>query len=157
MMKGRTLKASVTVFVLIMLGFVIGMYIVGFTSPAVNLVQNTVLGTDGGINENFNASAFIDAIGKAILSPLGLTTLGIIALMSLIGYFVGGSAGAVQATALSYFIPVIILFAVANIFFFPVIPEASAQGLPRDLSFILTIFFNVFLLLAIVSFVTGRD
>jgi hypothetical protein len=156
-MRERTLKASVTVFVLIMLGFVIGMYIVGFTSPAVNLVQNTVLGSEDGVDSSINVGAFIDGIGRAIMSPVALGIGAVAIICGLIAGFAGQGAGATMATTLTYFIPVLILFAVANVFFFPVIPEASAQGLPRDLSFILTIFFNVFLMLTVISFVTGRD
>jgi hypothetical protein len=159
----NTVKASVTVFALLMLGLIIGMYLVGYQSPAVNLASQMVTGTNGDLNSSFNASGFIDAIGSAIISPLGLGSIAAILLFSSLASIINFGGGGGQTTgfivgaAMQYFIPVLILFTVANIVFFPVIPEANAQGLPPPLGFIMTIIFNVLLMLTVISFVSQRD
>lgn len=158
----RTVRASVTVFALLMLGLIIGMYLVGYSSPALDLAGKMIIGTNGDLNQSFNASGFIDAIGEAIMSPLGLGTIVTILVFSslaIINFGGGGGAstGFIVGAVMTYFIPVLILFTVANIVFFPVIPEANAQGLPQPLGFLMTIIFNILLMLAVISFISGRD
>jgi len=149
MMKQITLKASVTVFALMMLGLVIGMYLVGFESPAVSLGKTVVGGTGDNMSGSFNVSVFINAIGNAIISPLGVGTIGVIIVMSALASIVtlggggGASTGFIVGAAMQYFIPSLIIFAVANILFFPVIPTATASGLPYPLGFLLSIIFRL--------------
>jgi len=161
-MKELTLKGSVTVFALLMLGLIIGMYLVGFQSPAESLALQVITGTNGNLSGTFDVGTFIDAIGKAVLSPLGIGAIIAILVMSSLSSLItfgsgGGGTGFVVGAAMNYFIPVLILFAVCNIMFFPVIPEANAQGLPQPLGFLLTIIFNILLMLAVISWVSGRD
>lgn len=162
-MLKKNLRASVSVFVLIMLGFIIGMYLVGYESPAVDLAGRAISGTDKNLGESFDITSFINSLGEAIMSPLGGTMIimGIVgaAISALAGRFMNSgssSIGFAQGPILTYLVPIFILFAVANVFFFPVIPAASAAGLPNEISFMMTIVFNVFLMLSCIEFISGR-
>lgn len=162
------LKGSVTVFVLLILGLIIGMYLVGFTPPIYDFIATDVISQDidddgnfsgnYSVNESFTGESFLNAIAGAIFSPLGLAFLGIaVGYALLTGLISGGASGAVSASILTYMIPAFIIFLVANIFFFPILPYAQAEGLPSEISLMMMVIFNTLLLLAIVSFITGRD
>lgn len=157
------MKGSVTVFVLLMLGFIIGFYLIGYTSPAVNLASKALGGSTVGGND-VDVGNILDSIGDTILSPLTLTWVLILGagtiVSGLASRFIGaGSAGTgfVQGTVVSYLIPVLIIGFVANTVFFPVVPTAQSHGLSGDWSLLLTIILNVFMLLAVISWVSGRD
>lgn len=160
-MSARGLKGSVTVFVLMILGLIIGLYIVGFQAPIVGFVETNVLSQESGasddikINESFTAGTFLNATKNAIFSDTGKAFLGITLIFSVITGVLG--AGAIGASIITFMIPAFLLFIVANIFFFPVMSDVQAHGLPFPLDMLILIIFNVLLLLAILSFITGKD
>lgn len=156
----KKLDGSVTVFVMIMLGLIIGLYLVGYSSPILSLAGKVIGGTSGSVGGSLDANDILSEIGQVLMSPLTLVWVTLSFIGSIVGRFFNAgstSQGFVQGTILSYMIPVLIIGFVANIFFFPVIPTASANGMPTDISFLLTIILNVFMLLAIISWVSGRD
>jgi len=159
-MKNRTKKASVTVYVIIMLGLIIGMFLMGYHSPMSEFVANDIFTTDNEgnqkINDSLNMSIVFDKIVHMLTSPEGLTMLGITIGFAILATFAPG-IGYASGSILSVLIPAFLLFLFANIFFFPVISEPGREGLPEPLSLLLTIVFNVLLLLAIMQFITGRE
>lgn len=155
--KKIMLAGNLTVFVMILVGFVIGFYLMGYTSPALNFFQKTVSGNTI-ITGDFNVNDFLNGIKDAILSPFGLGVIGIAVLFSLVSAFAAGGTGI--AGFLGFLIPILIIFAVANVFFFPILSEMEAEGglsslNPVDL--ILAAVLNVFLMLTIVEFISGRQ
>lgn len=148
-----TLKGSVTVFVLIMLGLVIGLYLFGYRPIGIALFDDTDITT-------ITATEILTRLKDIITSPLGLTTLGITLSFTLITRAVGGAgtAGYIVGSLLPYLIVTMIVFAFANIFFFPVIGQEEMElHTPTTIYLLLTVIFNTLLLLTIVSFVSGRD
>jgi len=155
-MKKIVLAASVTVFVMILVGFVIGFYLMGFKSPAISFFEETVSGNTI-TTEDFNVGDFLNHIKDSILSPFGLGIMGIAVLFSLVTAFSGGGAGI--TSFIGFLVPILIIFAVANVFFFPIVSAMSAEGVaslnPVDL--ILAAVLNVLLMLTIIEFISGRQ
>lgn len=159
-MKRKTMKASVTVYVIIMLGLIIGMFLMGYHSPMTDFVANDVFTTDESgqytIDESLNMSIVFDKLVSLLTSAEGLTMLGIsvgFAFLAMLSPGLGYASGSI----LSVLIPAFLLFFFSNIFFFPVLSEPGRHGLPEPLSLLLTIVFNVLLLLAILQFISGRE
>lgn len=155
--KEVLLAGSLTIFVMILVGFIIGFYLMGFKSPAINFFDQTVSDNEM-TSENFNVGDFLNNIKNSILSPFGLGVTGFIVLFSLVSAFTGGGTGV--AGFLGWLVPILIIFAVANIFFFPIISEMEAEGglsslNPVDL--ILAAVMNVFLMLTVIEFISGRQ
>lgn len=159
-MKRKAKKASITVYVLIMLGLIIGMFLMGFHSPMTDFVANDVFSTDDSgqytINESLNMTVVFSKIATMLTSQQGLAMLGLSLGFAFFTIIVPG-LGYAGGSILSVLIPAFLLFLFANIFFFPVISEPGRHGFPEPLSFILSILFNVLLLLAILQFVSGRE
>ena len=159
-MKRITMKASVTVYVLLMLGLIIGMYLMGYHSPMTAFVANDVFTTDDSgeytINEELNMTVVFDKLVNILTSEDGLAMLGISVGMAFLVVLIPGLGQAV-GSIFSVLIPAFLLFFFSNIFFFPVISEPGRHGLPEPLSLLLSIIFNVLLLLAILSFISGRE
>jgi hypothetical protein len=159
-MWSKQVKGSVTVLVFIMLGLVIGMYLMGYSSPMLTFVQEDVYRTDNSgeytINQEFNISVLINRIYNSLTSEAGLAIFGISIGMAILVALAPG-LGYASGSILSVLIPAFLLFLFANIFFFPVIGEPERQGLPSELSWILVAVFNVLLLLTVLTFITGRE
>lgn len=154
------LKGSVTVFAMILLGLIIGMYLFGFTSPIVQYVSTEVLGENQDVDaledvKPYSAGDLLRDIKDSVFSEIGLAFMG----LSLAGAFLTGLAGAgyIGQSILSITIPVFILNMVANIMFFPVMYTTGAEGLPFEVNALLIVVFNVLLILTTISFVMGRD
>ncbi len=150
------LKGSVTVFALILLGLIIGMYLFGFTSPLLQYADTEVLGQEGGLDESeYTAGDLLGHIRDTIFSGEGMAMIGI----SLAGAIFTGLAGVgyIGQSILNITIPAFILTLVANIMFFPVMGTSEAEGLPTEISGLLFIIFNVLLILTMISFIMGRD
>jgi len=154
------LKGSVTVFALILLGLIIGMYLFGFVSPIVQYVSTEVLGENEDVEaledvEPYSAGDLLEDIRQSVFSDIGLAFMG----LSLAGAIITGFAGAgyIGQSILSIAIPVFILNMVANIMFFPVMTTTEAEGLPFEVNILLVIVFNTLLILTTISFVMGRD
>ena len=150
------IKGSVTVFAMILLGLIIGMYLFGFTSPLFQYANNEILGESGGLSEGeYNAGDLLNHITDTMFSETGFAIMGI----SIAGAVVTGLAGVgyIGQSILSITIPAFILSMVANIMFFPVMSTTEAEGLPTEISILLFIVFNVLLILTMISFIMGRD
>lgn len=159
-MKRIVLKASVTVYVLLILGLIIGMFLMGYHSPMTEFVANDVFTTDDSgqytIDESLNMSIVFDKIVKMFTSKEGIMMMGISLGFAFFAVLLPG-LGQAGGSILSVLIPAFLLFMFSNIFFFPVIGEPGRHGLPEPLSFLLSILFNVLLLLAILTFISGRE
>ena len=154
------LKGSVTVFAMILLGLIIGMYLFGFTSPIVQYVSTEVLGENQDVDaledvKPYSAGDLLKDIRESIFSEIGLAFMG----LSLAGALITGFAGAgyIGQSILSIALPVFILNMIANIMFFPVMYTTEAEGLPFEVNALLIVVFNVLLILTTISFVMGRD
>lgn len=163
------LKGSVTVFVMLILGLIIGMYLMGFQAPIVQYVETNVMhGEDQGYGQGtgneselvnvseLSAGDLLKDIAESIVSPIGLAFIGATLAITIgLGLLGQGNLG---TSILQVTIPAFILFIVANVFFFPVVGYVSAEGqqIPQ-INFLLTLIFNALLMLTIVSFVMGRD
>ena len=152
-------QGSVTVFVMIIVGLTVGMYLMGYESIMVNIMRDKEGTLDvGSVDINTLRDRFIDAM----TSPMGISALGLGALFAVLAGIGLGGMQYIAGTILGYAIPIFLLFLIANIFAFPILTESSVQeGLPDigavSLSLLLTLVFNVLLMLAILSFATGRD
>lgn len=150
------LKGSVTVFAMILLGLIIGMYLFGFTSPLLSYASTEILGQEGGLdNSEYSAGDLLQYIIDNMFSSGGFALMGI----SLVGGIVTGLAGAgyIGQSILNITIPAFILTMISNIMFFPVMGQAETGGLPLQVSLILVLVFNVLLILTMISFIMGRD
>jgi len=136
-----------------MLGLIIGMYLFGYTSPMGNFIgQQTNLTGGGSIDTSISGEAVLNNLKDAILSPFGLTTIAMIAGFGLLGGL--GGAGYASGSILTFALPILILFGVANIFFFPVVTYTEITFSP--VSLLLSVVFNTLLLLTIIEYVSGR-
>jgi len=154
----RGFKGSVTVFIMILVGFIIGMYLMGYTPVASRFIGTDPFGQDGdGSIQNLDANTIFNNIKGTLLSPFGISVLGFALLFGSLSALGGSSIGYASGSILAFMLPALLLFMVANLFFFPVVDEASAMGLPNPLNFLLMIVYNVLLLLTILTFVSGRE
>lgn len=162
----KKVKGSVTVFAMILLGLMIGMYLFGFSSPIISYVSTEVLDQNSGGEEvtaenldeqvvPYSAGKLLEDIRDQIFSEIGLAFMG----LSLAGALITGFAGAgyIGQSILNIAIPVFILNMICNIMFYPVANTSGAEGLPPEINILLVIVFNVLMILTTISFVMGRD
>jgi len=155
----KDVDGSVAVFALIMLGFIIGMFLFGYTSPAISWLEfDEAFDSDGEFHYeewNIDAGDFLANMVDYMKSSLGV---GAIATSVIVAILIGFSGtGQMGATVLSFAIPALLISMVANIFFFPIVDFANGEGLAFPLNFILLAVYNVLLLLVMITFVSGRD
>jgi len=147
-------KGSVTVFALIVLGLTIGMYFVGYTSILVNHFMS-----EEEYYDNTDAGGFINKIFNTIIegvtSKVGLITLSMIVGFGLLAGVAG--SGYVSGSILAFLIPCVILFGVANVFFFPVTTHIEGHMVYEPVNILLQVILNVFLMLTVIEFISGRD
>ena len=158
------LSGSVTVYVLLLLGIIIGMYLFGNTSPFMSFISEKM--SNQNITEPFESGNIIDmlitGIGKAFNSlveyagshPWQTALIGGFAAIT------GGvlSVGYGVAGVVSFFVPAFLLVIFANVFFFPISSYTGGSGgLPFPLNLLLTVILNVLMLLSILEFVRGGD
>jgi len=142
---------KVDVYVMIMIGLAIGMYLVGYTSPLLNWATNYEE-----IGEGTHAvTNLLDSMKSYILSPLGIATLAIMGGFAIIPA-IGGGASYSTGSILAFYIPVLLIYAIANFLFFPIVPDIQAQLGFQPLSLLVTVIFNLMLTLTILEFVSGR-
>lgn len=162
----RRYKGLISAFVMIMFGLIAVCYLMGFDSAWGSYTERDIRPeNEGGQNITQKESVNV-GIGDMMINgiyalfesanenPL-LAIVGTIA--TAVGMFIVGKAGGAQAFA--YIIPIVFITIFANIFIFPISPVSEelgsiAGGLPVDI--ILMAFFNLFLFLAIIDFITGR-
>lgn len=148
-MRNICFRGDIAVYVLMLLGMSIGLYLMGFTSTVLGSIS-----TSGQVN----AETLIDEIIGGVIGAF--SNLGISLPMIGFGLLAGIGGGYSRGTILSFMIPVMMLFAVANIFLFPVIPtiEAEAHMSPQMnvITMLLSLIFNVMLFLAVLEYSSGR-
>jgi len=150
-LKNLRFKGDVSVYILIMLGMAIGMYLMGFTSVIVGSID---------ASGQIDAGELLDDIADGIISAF--TELEI--LIPMLGFgFLSGIAGKNYAggTILSYLIPILIMFVVVNIFAFPIVSTVQAHSSDTPamgmVTAILSVFFNAMLFLAVLEYSSGRN
>lgn len=152
-MKKVKLAGSVTVYVLILVGMMIGFYLFGYTSIMMNAVDSGLAQdeTDGGQQPEVNADALIGNIVKSIADNWALfgIAIGGALLISLL------TGGATIASFLAVFFPVFILLYVSNLFFFPIVTDVTKFDL-GPVGLLLAFVFNTLMVLTIVEFISGR-
>lgn len=153
----KHMKGSISVFVFIMIGLVIGMYLFGFASPMVAYFGEKVLSDESGMNQGISIEDFLGDIVEAVKTPFGYGSLAIMAGIGLLTVFSG--VGYASQTIFSFLIPVFFLFLIANVFFFPIVPFVESQGFSdlNPVGLIMTLVFNVMLMLSVIEFVSGRN
>jgi hypothetical protein len=152
-------KGSVTVFLMILVGLIIGMYLFGYSSIAMSFIGTNIFSTDksGNINENMDAGTILNNIKDTLLSPFGISVLGMSSFFGVLSGIGGGGIGYASGSILAFMLPAFLLFMIANIFFFPIVSEATQEGLPEPINILLMLVYNVLLLLTILTWVGGRD
>ena len=147
----KWLKAGITTYVMMMLGFAIMFYLFGFTS----------------VWDNYSAQPAIGDTGANITDPdaVNLNTLGNInnillygvagGGLLLIGTWILGRVFGVAGTLLQIMFPIYLLM-ICNIFIFPVIPGSETHiNDVYPITYFLIGFFNLWFILAIVEFIRG--
>lgn len=148
-------KGDIAVYVLLMLGMAIGMYLMGFSSVAFATFDEFT-GDSGAIDVH----SVLNEVAKSIVSVF--TDVETALPMGAFGFLtiLIGSGNYSTGTILSYIIPVMIVYGLANFLFFPVVPiiEAEAHATPQmnTITLLLSIIFNVMLFLAILEYSSGR-
>jgi len=137
-------------YIMMLFGISVALYLLGYTSPFLEVLNQT--GVDSSTGE---ASAsnfwdyFINKFLETFTSKEFLATMAIPIVGSIL---LSGSSG--QS---GYFvIPILFLTVMANFFILPTTFIFSAE-LPAILKVLINSFLNLFLLLTIVEFVTGRS
>jgi len=151
-------EGSVTIFVLILLGMTIGLYLFGFVSPFWDSANSLL---SSGSSPSDSVGTFLNLISDSIVSAF-TEHLEIILPMTAFGLLAGFTGGSYAGgSILRFLIPVMLLFVVVNIFFFPVIPTIASEAVHTEgfnyLITILSVILNAFMFLAIFSFVSGED
>lgn len=149
-------KGDIAVYVLIMLGMAIGLYLMGFSSVA--FVTFDEFASDSGA---INVYRVFEEVAKSIVSVFTdvetALPMGAFAFLTILI----GSGNYSTGTILSFVIPVMIIYGLANFLFFPVVPiiEAEAHATPQmnTITLLLSIIFNVMLFLAILEYSSGRQ
>ena len=159
-------KGLMSAFVMIMFGLIAVCYLMGFTNAwtaytntdrisgdqDVNLEDPTEFGADFSIGQmmiNGIRGLFESAEENPVLAIIGT-------IATVVGAIVVAKAGGAQAFA--YIIPIVLVTIFANIFIFPISPISGemhwvAGTVPVDA--ILIVFFNLFMFLAIIDFISG--
>jgi len=162
MKKKILLAGSITVFVLLMLGMILGLYLMGFKSAFLNELETEELDLLNDENQQpaEQTKSLLDSITGAVISAF---TEHLDILLPMLGFgllagFTGGSYAG--GSIIKYIIMIMLVFVVINIFFFPVIPSV-AKGIEHSgfnpLITILSIIFNAMLFLTVFTFVSGED
>jgi len=155
-------KGLISAFVMIMFGLIAICYLMGFTSAWDNYTGRDIGSGDQGIEDE---GAINEGIGDMMINGIKslFTTASENPILAIVGTIIAGAgmllvgkAGGAQAFA--YIIPIVFITIFANIFIFPISPVSGeirsvAGGIPIDA--IMVVFFNLFLFLAIIDFITG--
>jgi len=152
-MKKITLAGSVTVFVIILLGLIIGFYLMGYKSPMLSLVDKGLAADENGQQPEINAFDFIHDLFNSFASQ-GWLLVSIFGIATIIALFNASSLVAFMAT----FLPVLILLFVSNLLFFPVVTDMQSSGFTiGPLGVVIAAVLNVLLMLACIEFISGRS
>ena len=131
----------------------------GYQSPMLNFIEQGDFASSEGQQTDTSVNDIITLITDSITNPSNWGMLGAIAGMSLLGAVFSG--GSTIMSFLSMFLPLFILFAVANMLFFPVVNAAQTvdtSGITYGpLGVIMTVVLNVLLLLTVIEFISGRN
>lgn len=159
-------RGLMSAFVMIMFGLIAVCYLMGFTSvwtaytdPAriegdqdINLEDPSEFGADFSVGQmmiNGIKGLFESAEENPVLAIMGTTA-------TVVGAIVVAKAGGAQAFA--YIIPIVLITIFANIFIFPIAPISGKMSWVADtvpVDAILVVFFNLFMFLAIIDFISG--
>jgi hypothetical protein len=154
-----TYKGAISVFVLLMLGLVIALYMFGFKSAFLTELSNEFRESDS--NPLESVTSFLNILSGSIISAF-TEHLDITLPMLGFGFLAGATGGSyASGSVFRFLVPVLILFAIVNIFIFPVIPaietEIASTSEFSPLVAILSVILNCFMFLTILEFVTERS
>jgi hypothetical protein len=154
-LKDLKFRADISIFILLMLGMIIGLYLFGFQSAFQVSLSNTL--SNRGEDPLGSVESFLGTLSTAIMGAFVdniSVTLPLLIFGSLAG--IGGSSYA-SGSIYRFLFPIIILFAVINIFIFPVVPAFSAHVQSNTewdpLVLILSVILNCMLFLTVIEFV----
>lgn len=148
-------KAGISIYVLLLLGMAIGLYLFGFTSMGFQSFADFER-DDGSID----IMAVFSSIARGMVAALtDLAFIGPILVFSVLSSVLR-SSNYQMGTLLMFVIPVAIAMFFVNFLFFPVIPviRAEAHATPEmdTITLLLSIVLNTLLFLAILEFSSGR-
>ncbi len=159
-------RGLMSAFVMIMFGLIAVCYLMGFTN-AWSAYTTQTPDEDADLVDLDNPSEFgVDfSIGQMMINGIRglfesaednpvLAWVGTIA--TVVGAIVVAKAGGAQAFA--YIIPIVLVTIFANIFIFPIAPISGEMSWVADtvpVDAILIVFFNLFMFLAIIDFISG--
>jgi len=162
-------RGLMSAFVMIMFGLIAICYLMGYTNAWTAYTtprdsdQDVDITDSGSIGRDFSIGAMMINGIKGLFevaeeNPI-LAAIGTIA--TVLGAIVVAKAGGAQAFA--YIIPIVLVTIFANIFIFPIEPVSGqmswafvvSNGVSIPISAILIVFFNLFMFLAIIDFISG--
>lgn len=150
-MNKKWLKAGITTYVMMMLGFAIMFYLFGFTSIWDQYVDQPLTDNDNKSitdPQAVNLNTFLDLKTMLVVVVGGGGIL-------IIGTWLLGSVFGVAGTLLQILFPIYLLL-ICNIFIFPVVPGGETHiNDVYPLTYFLIGFFNLWFILAIVEFIRG--
>lgn len=131
--------SSFKIYVLLLFGITVGLYMVGYTSPFLNIASGSILETDV-------ATALLQAFFEVFTNPIFLSLLGVSAIASFVA-----SGGNFSVT---YLIPMLLLQAMLNFFILPT-SFILAMEIDPMMKLIIGGFLNIFLAMAMIEFIRG--
>jgi hypothetical protein len=150
-MNKKWIKAGITTYVMMMLGFAIMFFLFGFTTIWSSYTSSPAIGDTG-----------VDISQTGAVSPNTFLSINNILLygvagggLIVIGTFILGRIFGVAGTLLQIVFPIYLLM-ICNIFIFPVIPggETHLNDVFPIAGFLIG-FFNLWFLLAVIEFIRG--
>lgn len=137
---------AVKTYIMMLFGISVTLYLLGYTSPFLAILSQS------GIEESGSSTIIWDNLINSFLNVFSNPILWASMAIPIVGsILMAGSSG--QSSY--YVIPLLFLIAMANFFVLPTTYIFSAE-IPVILKIIINSFLNLFLLLTIVEFITGR-
>lgn len=162
----KKVKGGISAYVMIMFGMIVILYLMGFTNAWASYSDRSIANEEGGDSIS-DPGAVNPSIGDMMIMGIRglftseggdvnwLTAIGA-GIISLAGLYLASKVGGQYAFA--YIIPIVFIVLFSNIFLFPIEPVSGQMhwvGGTVPLDIILIVFFNLWLILAIIEFVRG--
>ena len=146
------MKMGLGTYLIVLFGISVVFYLMGYAPAGVQMISAFASSTGvdlatGQTTADFGATVLNTLLG-IFTNPVFLISVGLASVASFLG---GGNNFSVM-----YLIPIIILVAFANLFLMPSAVFYDVT-LPVEMRLILAVFFNLWLVLAIIGFVRGGE
>lgn len=141
-------KGQITIFAFLIIGIVIGMYLMGYTSPFLMGIDSLLKGNPQDLFNNL-----INSFKDMIISPSGLGMIGIALAGIIIASAISGGSGFL------FGISILIVIVFANYFVLPTayIYESGNWGEAEILKTILVLVLNALMMVGLISFVRSGE